>query len=152
MNVRVFWVRAMECMCAQTRPRFILSRERVLGNGSRTHVNSKGKIHSTGGSEESRTRDASSRGTARPTHYRLSYSAPPPLPPPHNLSLSLSLSLGESLTGRPRRRCNWNKQKWMTSDPSSRGRPSLHLVHRGFTSIVSQLLLVPRRSSARRVV
>ena len=31
MNVRIFWVRAMECMCAQTRPRFILSSERVFG-------------------------------------------------------------------------------------------------------------------------
>ena len=31
MNVRIFWVRAMKCMCAQTRPRFILSSERVLG-------------------------------------------------------------------------------------------------------------------------
>ena len=31
MNVRIFGVRAMKCMCAQTRPRFILSSERVLG-------------------------------------------------------------------------------------------------------------------------
>ena len=31
MNVRIFWVRAMKYMCAQTRPRFILSTERVLG-------------------------------------------------------------------------------------------------------------------------
>ena len=31
-----------ECMCAQTRPRFILPSERVWGNGVRTHVNSKG--------------------------------------------------------------------------------------------------------------
>ena len=37
----------MECMRAQTRPRFILSSERGLGNGVRTHVNSKGKISST---------------------------------------------------------------------------------------------------------
>ena len=29
MNVRIFWVRAKKCMCAQTRPRFILSSERV---------------------------------------------------------------------------------------------------------------------------
>ena len=29
MTVRILWVRAMECMCAQTRPRFILSPERV---------------------------------------------------------------------------------------------------------------------------
>ena len=49
MNVRIFWVRAMKCMCAQTRPRFILSSERVFwGNGVWTHVNSKGKIPSTG--------------------------------------------------------------------------------------------------------
>ena len=35
----------MEYMCAQTRARFILSSERFfLGNGVRTHVNSKGKI------------------------------------------------------------------------------------------------------------
>ena len=39
----------MKCMCAQTRPRFILSSERgFLGNGVWTHVNSKGKIPSTG--------------------------------------------------------------------------------------------------------
>ena len=45
MNVRIFWVRAMKCMYAQTRPRFILSTEGVfLGNGVWTHVNSKGKI------------------------------------------------------------------------------------------------------------
>ena len=49
MNVRIFWAHAMKCMCAQTRPRFILSSEGVLGgNGVGTHVNSKGKIPSTG--------------------------------------------------------------------------------------------------------
>ena len=31
MNVRIFWVCVMKCMCAQTRPRFILSSEGVLG-------------------------------------------------------------------------------------------------------------------------
>ena len=31
MNVRIFWVRAMKCTCAQTRPRFILSSEGVFG-------------------------------------------------------------------------------------------------------------------------
>ena len=31
MNVRIFWVHAMKCMCAQTRPRFILSFEGVFG-------------------------------------------------------------------------------------------------------------------------
>ena len=30
MNVRIFWVRAMKCMCAQTRPQFILSSEGVF--------------------------------------------------------------------------------------------------------------------------
>ena len=33
MNVGIFGVHVMECMCAQTRSRFILSSERVLGNG-----------------------------------------------------------------------------------------------------------------------
>ena len=31
MNIRIFWVRAMKCMCVRTRPRFILSSEGVLG-------------------------------------------------------------------------------------------------------------------------
>ena len=31
MNVRIFWVRVMKCMRAQTRPRFILSSKRVFG-------------------------------------------------------------------------------------------------------------------------
>ena len=30
MNVRIFWVRAMKCMCAQTRPQFILASQRVF--------------------------------------------------------------------------------------------------------------------------
>ena len=38
MNVRIFRVNGMECLCAQTRPRYILSSERVIGNGVRTHV------------------------------------------------------------------------------------------------------------------
>ena len=33
----------MECMCALTRPQFMLLSERVWGNGVRTHVNSKEK-------------------------------------------------------------------------------------------------------------
>ena len=39
------------------------------GNGVRTHVNSKGKIPSTRGSEEDRTHDDASRSTASSTHY-----------------------------------------------------------------------------------
>ena len=63
-------------MCAQARHRVILPSEIVLRNGIRTHVDSKEKIPTTGGSEEGRTRDAASRGTASPTHNRLSYSGP----------------------------------------------------------------------------
>ena len=46
------------------------------GNGVRNHVNSKGKIPSTGGSEEVQTHYAASGRTASPTHYQLSYSDP----------------------------------------------------------------------------
>ena len=46
------------------------------GNEVRTHVNSKGKIPSTGSSEEGRPCDAALHRTASPTHYRLSYSGP----------------------------------------------------------------------------
>ena len=69
----------MECMCAQTRLRFILSSERVFGNGVRTHVNSKGKIPATGkkiSSEEDQTHDTASRTTASPTHYQRAIQAP----------------------------------------------------------------------------
>ena len=38
-----FGVCVVECMCAQARPQIILSSERVLRNGDRTHINSKGK-------------------------------------------------------------------------------------------------------------
>ena len=58
-------------MCAQTRPWFILLSERVLRNGVRNYVNSKGKILSAGGSEEIRTRDAASCRTVSQTHYAL---------------------------------------------------------------------------------
>ena len=56
MNFRIIWVRGMECMCAQTGPRVILSAERVWGNGVRSHVNSKGKIPSSGSSGGSNPR------------------------------------------------------------------------------------------------
>ena len=45
-------------------------------NGVRTQVNSKGKILSTGSSEEDRSHDAVSHRTASPTRYRLSYFGP----------------------------------------------------------------------------
>ena len=43
MNARIFWVCAMEYMCAQNRPRFIVSSERIVRNRVRIHVNSKRK-------------------------------------------------------------------------------------------------------------
>ena len=46
------------------------------GNGVRTHVYSKRKIPFIGGSEEGGTRDAASRRTGSPTHYRVNYSGP----------------------------------------------------------------------------
>ena len=46
-----------------------------LGNGVRTHSNSMEILHSTGGSEEGRTRGAALRRTVSPTHYWLSYSS-----------------------------------------------------------------------------
>ena len=55
----------------------LLSSERVLGKGVRTRANSKGKIPSTGGSDEARTRDAASRRTGSQTFYRLIFSVPP---------------------------------------------------------------------------
>ena len=47
-------------------------------NGVGTHVNSKGKIPSTGkfSPEEYRIHDAASSRTVSPTHYQLSYSGP----------------------------------------------------------------------------
>ena len=73
MNVRIFKVHTMECKCVQTRPQFMLS-SNGIGNGVRPHVNSKGKVPSTKGSEEGLPHDAASRSTASPTHYSLSYS------------------------------------------------------------------------------
>ena len=40
INVKIFF---MEWMCAQTRSRFLLSSERVVRNGVRTHFDSQGK-------------------------------------------------------------------------------------------------------------
>ena len=74
-DVRICWVRAMECMCAQTRSGFILSPVRVLGNGVRTHVNSKGKIPFTGkfllrgGSNPRRCIKQNSESNTLPTSY-----------------------------------------------------------------------------------
>ena len=63
-----------ECMCAQTRPRFTFSSERVFGgNGVRTHDNSKGKIPSTGKilpTGASKPTTLHHEGTVSLTHYQ----------------------------------------------------------------------------------
>ena len=43
MTVRIFLLCAMECMCAQTTPQFILSSERVLGEWSQNSCYLQGK-------------------------------------------------------------------------------------------------------------
>ena len=53
------------------------NQKEFLGNGVRTHFNSKGKIPSTGNSGKDRTRNTASCRTASPTYYRLSFSCPP---------------------------------------------------------------------------
>ena len=75
MNVRIFWVRAMKCMYAQTRPRFILSSEGVfLGMEFEPMLTPREKSPLPKKSpEEDRTRDAVD---SEPKHYQLSYSGP----------------------------------------------------------------------------
>ena len=70
----------MECMCVQTRVRFILNEKSFRGMESETHVNSKGKLPSTGGSKEGRTRNTASRGTASPAHNPATDEGPPRWP------------------------------------------------------------------------
>ena len=75
MNVRIFCVRAMKCMYAQTRPRFILSSEGVLGGMEFEPMlapREKSPLPKMS-TEEDRTRDAVD---SEPKHYQLSYSGP----------------------------------------------------------------------------
>ena len=75
MNVRIFWVRAMKCMYAQTRPRFKLSSEGVLGGMEFEPMltpREKSPLPKMC-PEEDRTRDAVD---SEPKHYQLSYSGP----------------------------------------------------------------------------
>ena len=70
---RSFWVHVMECMCAQTRPQFILWSERVFGEWS---LREKSPLPEKFSSEEDQTRDAASSRTASPAHCKLNYSSP----------------------------------------------------------------------------
>ena len=81
-------------MGAETRPRIVLSSKSFSGNVVRIHVNSKGKIPSTGGSEEDVTRDAASCRTVSPTHYWLSYSIPKRGTIPGSLTLEVDVLPG----------------------------------------------------------
>ena len=75
MNVRIFWVRAMKCMCAQTRSRIILSSERVFGGMEFEPMltpREKSPLPKMS-PEEDRTRNAVD---SEPKHYQLSYSGP----------------------------------------------------------------------------
>ena len=86
-------------MWTQSRARIILSSERVLGNGVRIHVNSKGEIPSTRGSEDGRTCNAAQHRTGSLTHYQLSYTGPPVSNPNTEIAWSLNLNvLGNQVT------------------------------------------------------
>ena len=66
----------MKCMCAQTRPRFVLSSEGVLGGmefGPMLTPREKSPLPKMS-PEEDRTRDTMD---SEPKHYQLSYSGPP---------------------------------------------------------------------------
>ena len=81
MNVKIFGVRAMECVCAQTRSRFILSSEKSFGgmesepmltSREKSHLPEKKKISPEG----DRIHDAALRRTANPIHYQRVIPAP----------------------------------------------------------------------------
>ena len=81
MNVRIFQGGAMECMCTQTRPRFILSSKTVLGGKESepmlTPMETSPLLEKFS-SEEDRTCDAASSSTASPTHNQRAIPAPSP--------------------------------------------------------------------------
>ena len=112
------------------------------GNGVRTHVNSKGKIPSTGGSEEVRTRDAASRRTASPTHYRLHCEFRPPdtglKGPSARLDYLFLIRPGGSQRGSWRD-SGWRGQSWCSLYYSAATRRQL------WTAVPDQLSMVERR-------
>ena len=70
MNIRIFWVCVMQCMCAQTNLGLYSHWKEFCRNGVSTHVNSKGKSHllEKFSPEEDWTHDTASSRTASPTH------------------------------------------------------------------------------------
>ena len=95
MKVRIFGVRVMECTCAQTRPRFILSSEGVFrGMKSETMLTPRGKSPLPGA--QRRIEPATLQHAGQRARHTIDWAIPPlPSPPPpntHTLSLSLSLS------------------------------------------------------------
>ena len=77
MKVGIFWVHAMEYMCVQTRPDFMLSSERVVRSGESELLSTPRDKHpQTDGLEEGQTCDAASHTTASQTHYQAYYSCP----------------------------------------------------------------------------
>ena len=78
----------MKCMCAQTRPRFILSSEGVLGGMEfEPMLTPREKSPLKKSPEEDRTRDTVD---SEPKHYQLSYSGPHRTMYPYIHSLLLS--------------------------------------------------------------
>ena len=71
MNIRILSVRVMECICAQDRPQFILSSERVFWGMESEPIltpREKSPLLEKLSPEEDQTHDTASSRTASPTH------------------------------------------------------------------------------------
>ena len=79
MNVRIFCVRAVECMCAQTRLDLYSHPKEFFGNGVRTYPRENPPLPEKFSSEEDCTHDAASSRTASPTNYQSAITAPYPV-------------------------------------------------------------------------
>ena len=131
MNVKIFGVPAMECMCAQTRPQFILSSERALGG-----MESEPMLTPTEQSpqpekfspEEDRTRNSASSRTASPTHYQRAIQPCSPPPPPSPPSLADVAPRWNHLGHLACFSLNFSQDPF----PKLPGRPSLLLMHTGY--------------------
>ena len=70
-------IHAIGCVCAQTRPQvYTLIRKSLGGMESETMLTPREKSPLPDAQKRIEPRDAASRRTASPTHYRLSYSGP----------------------------------------------------------------------------